>query len=262
MSRAQTTFWRRRNPPKALDIALLRPPTLKKGRFETLEDAHSESLRSGKVLAVAGDRLLSETLDDCRSGAYVCEKPFCPICARSFRRWFVAEMLGHLRTGDHGHVATVLLEAVKPGDLAQSTFDKHRALLRKRLRQSVSADVVVIGCFEVVYKARAKCWMLHINLLMIGSSKAERKLFKSKWAASVLPRPIKKLRVKDPAKQVSYVPKFTTYHRPGRQSGPKRPPPKPLNTKDHAELVRWMAQWHFEDFMFLHNCRRNGTEIA
>lgn len=263
MSTPKPVFWRRGKPSKELDIALLRPPTLDKAeRFETVDSVHKESVRSQGVLATAGESVLAEILDDCRSGAYFCNKTFCPACARTFRRWFIGQMLGHVPKGRRTHVVTVLLETVKRGELNQLQANSHRELLRKRLRASFRPDVAVMGCVEVVYKAKTHSWIHHVNLLVMGSTKAERKTFKSHWKKSPIPKAIQRVKLKHPAKQVSYVPKFTTYHRPGKQTGPKKKKAKPLNPREHVELVRWMDLHRFEDFMLLHNCRRQGEAIV
>ena len=94
-------FWRRKIPPAKYDIALLRPEPLPKGkRFETVQDAHEESKRSAALLrsTADGNLDLAETLSDCRNELYQCDRPFCPICARIFRRWFTGRLLRSLGT--------------------------------------------------------------------------------------------------------------------------------------------------------------------
>src|SRR5947208_13711987 len=94
--RRRPPFWRRRNPARQYDIALLRPKDGPKGeRFETVQDARAKSARSEQLLRSfsGGNRELAEFLQECRAGDYECDKPFCPICARVFRRWFVGELL-------------------------------------------------------------------------------------------------------------------------------------------------------------------------
>jgi hypothetical protein len=74
-------------------------------------------------------------------------------------------------------------------------------------------------------------------------------------------RPVERTTVDDPAKQLSYVLKFTTYHRPHQQHGSKKAKAVPLNPAEHVELVRWMAQHEFSDHLFLFNARRRGASI-
>lgn len=82
-NRKVISYWRRRKPPRAFDIVLLRPSTLPRGnRFETRK-ALKERLHSETVLRDAGaPRHLWEYLAECRAGEYVCERTFCQSCAR------------------------------------------------------------------------------------------------------------------------------------------------------------------------------------
>lgn len=263
MSRPQKPFWQRRKPSKRFDIAMLRPARLKRGqRFETFEDVLSESNRSQQALESAGHRLAAEHLDDCQSGAYTCEKSFCPTCARNFRRWFIGQLLKHQRAANQAVVVTLLLDAAKRGRLAALHLKNYRSLLRKRLGLSFGRNVVVLGCFEVVYKASRKQWILHVNLLVIDADEAGLKKFRSLYRDSPLHKPFEQADVVDPPKQLSYIPKFSTYHRPGIQSGTRRRKAKPLNPREHGELVNWMDRYRFEDFMFLRGCRRHKDEIT
>lgn len=257
MSQPQPPFWQRHASKPEVDIALLRPSSLTRGeRFETLQDARAESRRSCNVLQSAGSRLLAEHLDDCLSGVYTCGKSYCPVCARKFRRWYIGWMLKGAASAP-SHVATILLEEVPRGQLLPDTLAKHRSLIRKRLRQTIS-NAHVIGCFEVVYKARKKAWVLHINLLLIGAKQTEVDPFLTSWGGG---RTALIARLKDPAQQISYVPKFTTYHRPLEQDSRRRSVAKPLNPNEHKELVEWMSHHEFQDLMFLHGCRRAGSKI-
>jgi hypothetical protein len=52
---------------------------------------------------------------------------------------------------------------------------------------------------------------------------------------SKLNRAIQIAVVKDSARQLSYVPKFATYHRPGEQAGPRKSQAKPLLAKAGAD---------------------------
>jgi hypothetical protein len=261
MSARRSPFWLRKTPHKNFDIARLLPPHLPRGcRFETPEDAINESNRSEELLVQGGDHLNAEYLNDCRSGAYRCLKPSCPICAREFRRWFVGQTVRHAETAVHPQVLTVLLETAPRGSLDTLNLVRHRALLRKRLKKAFGDATAVIGGFEVVYKANARKWILHVNLLVIGAQEGQLAKFRKQWPAQRRAVVVQPLR--DVPRQLSYVLKFTTYHRPGKQTGPRRGRAKPLNASEHCELVRWMTRFRFEELVFLLNCRRNGRRIV
>jgi hypothetical protein len=135
--------------------------------------------------------------------------------------------------------------------------------LRKRLERAGLGNAPVIGGFEIVYKARRRVWVLHINLVVIGGKKSAHKKLKRGFESSDMERPIIGAELKDPAEQLSYILKFGTYHRPHAQHGPNRTDAKPLNPREHAALVKWMSQFEFKDFLFLVNAKRlGGTKIV
>lgn len=259
MSKRRPPFWLRKSPPAHIDIAKLLPRTLGRGRrFETQPDVIHESQRSELLLLQAGASLTAEYLNDCRSGAYRCLKTYCPICAREFRRWFIGEVIACAETKASSHIVTVLLESIPRGALAAVDLGNHRALIRKRLKKTFSMHVPVIGGFEVVYQAKAKKWILHVNLLITDARKGQIAAFRAYWPQrrAVLAHPLRNL-----ARQASYLLKYTTYHRPGKRTGPFRGRARPLNALDHRELVDWMQGFRFEDFIFLFGCRREGRRI-
>jgi hypothetical protein len=131
-------------------------------------------------------------------------------------------------------------------------------VLRKRLQRSGLGKVPVIGGFEIAYKAAQRVWILHANLVMIGGEEKARKKFKKAFRGDDFDRPLLGTTLKDRAEQLSYVLKFTTYHRPYEQRGATRSEAKPLNPKEHAALLKWMWQFEFKDFLLLINARRQG----
>lgn len=257
-------FWRRRDPAAKYDVAALRPPPLQKGkRFETVEDSNEESARRQRSLVAHRTRnKFSTYLCDCLDGHYDCEKSYCPRCAREFRRYLTSELLrlkGKFRNSIK--ISTVLLQAAPKGELATLEIQRYRHALRKRLVRAGLANTPVIGGFEVFYRAKERAWVLHVNLAFFSAEPAALLAFESGFSGSDLYRPVTTFELNDPAEQLSYLLKFTTYHRPFEQTGPKKSPAKPLNPDDHYELVRWMAQYDFADYLFLFNARRFGPTI-
>jgi hypothetical protein len=222
--RKKTSFWRRQAPPKKYDIARLRPPSLpKRDRFESMANAKAESARSETVLrAIGGGPLYADFLSECRAQDYRCDKPFCPICARRFRRWFIGELLRITADRPNLKIFTVLLRSAPREDIQALDQTRYRNMIRKRLRRAGLQKAVVIGGFEVVYKASSRIWVLHANLLVIGGERSAREKFRASFSGSELERPAIEGLVRDPPKQLSYLLKFTTYHRPYKQSGPSR----------------------------------------
>jgi hypothetical protein len=158
----------------------------------------------------------------------------------------------------HVHIYTVLLKEAAKDKIDELDAAPFRASLRKRLQRSGLAKIPVIGGFEIVYKAAKRVWVLHANLVVIGGKETARAKFEQAFQADGFERAHVKAALKDRPEQLSYVLKFTTYHRPQEQQGSARAPAKPLNPRDHAALLKWMSQFEFKDFMLLINARRQG----
>jgi len=262
--RRKRQFWRRTDPAAQFDIAKLRPKTLPRGnRFESLNDARRESARSEELLdAYRRKNGLSVFLKECRGGHYHCEKPCCPQCARRFRRWLIAEFL-RLNSSFREPVTifTVLLESAQSDKLLTLEIGRYRHSLRKRLDRTGLRGVPVVGGFEMIYRARPKEWMLHINLVIFGGSAKAITKFKRGFSGGGIGRPVQRAALIHPAKQLSYILKFTTYHRPYEQQSGKKSEALPLNPAQHFALVNWMSQYAFPDYLFLFNARRRGPLI-
>jgi hypothetical protein len=154
-----------------------------------------------------------------------------------------------------------LLEAAAQGKLQDLEIDRYRHSLRKRLDRAGLSQVPVVGGFEMIYRARSKEWVLHANLVMFGGDEAAIVRFEEGFRGGNLYRPVERVAVEDPAEQLSYALKFTTYHRPHQQHGSKKAKAVPLNPAEHLELVRWMARYEFSDHLFLFNARRRGASL-
>jgi hypothetical protein len=122
-------------------------------------------------------------------------------------------------------------------------------------------DAIVVGGYENVYQACTKTWMLHMHLVVIGGEVERIEEFSGTFKDNGILRPVLTVPLKDLPEQLSYVLKFTTYHRPFEQQGPEKSPAVPLNRREHCELVSWRSQWEFKDYLFLFNVRREGSRI-
>jgi hypothetical protein len=263
--RYRAPFWRRREPLPQHDIATLRPRDLRRGeRFETIQDAQIESERSELLLTQARDpgRRIAKGLRRCRENSRQCDQPFCPLCARVFRRWFIGELLQLSQKGA-GTVSslTILLKKVGHDRIDKLDPEEYRGFLRQRLLRAGLGNAVVIGGFENVYRARQKEWVLHINLVVIGGQEATIDKFKAPFEKSKIKRALMEAPVKNAAKQLSYVLKFTTYHRPHERRGSTKGEARPLNAPEHLALVQWMSKKPFKTFLFLFNAHQSVDSI-
>jgi hypothetical protein len=261
--RRRPLFWRRHAPIAIYDIAKVRSKTLPRGkRFETVVDARNESVRSQALLKSGNGNTYALRLQDCRDNHYYCHQTYCPQCARIFRRYFTGQLL-RLRALFLGEVRiiVVLLKAAPAGKLGTLEIEQHQHSLRKKLLRAGLAAVPAIGGFEMAYRAREKQWVLHANLVLFGGKKSAIDKFKRSFSKDELKRPTECVDLRDDTEQLSYVLKFTTYHRPFKQHGRRKPRAVPLNPILHLELIRWMSQYEFRDHLFLFNARRRGASI-
>jgi hypothetical protein len=261
MSRSLVPFWAAMKPEAPHDIARLRPSSLPRGqRFETDADVRAESIRSESELRYGGGRFKAEYLKDCRDGYFICKKTYCPICARKYRRWLCSQLLRlYAEHGEQAVFAVVLLKSARQSKISRLDPRDHAQWIRKRVARAGFNDDPIVCAFEMVYKARTKRWILHANLVLFGvddTSRVETAL-RNSTTKGVDCQP-----VNDSTKQLSYLSKFATYHRPYRRKGQKPSRALPLNTLQHCELVRWMDRWRFTDLLLLINCRRSGGGIV
>jgi hypothetical protein len=260
--RIKRVFWRRRWLNQKFDIAALRPENLPKGRrFETIEDATAESERSeARLRGIDGkDRFLPVLLHNCRHGDNRCDQPYCPICGRTFRRWLISELL-RLTQGRSAQTITLLLE--ESADLKTLNPKAYHRRLRKRLQRAGFGTTPVIGGYEVVYRAKERHWVLHLHLLAIEVEASAIKKLRQSLNGSQFKRPIVTRPLADRPEQLSYLLKFTTYHRPHQRPDTKRQAPVPLNKREHWQLASWLAQFEFQELLFLFNVRRRGSSIV
>ena len=260
-NRKKPPFWQRKSTRRKHDIAVLRPESLPRGRrFETIADARRESERSQKLL---GSGVKAEFLSECRAGYYQCNKTYCPICARTFRRWFIGELLRVIESESRTiHISTILLETAGRSHIDVLDAGAYRHLLRKRLERAGLDEASVIGGFEIFYHARSKRWVLHINLMIIGATERAIAKFENSFSANGFNRPTVTAGLRDLPEQLSYLLKFGTYHRPHKQHGPAKSQAVPLNRKEHLALVQWMHQREFKDLLFLFNANRRGSTLV
>jgi hypothetical protein len=266
-NRRRTPFYLRDEPKPQHDIRLLRPHTSPLGeRFETLEDVRKYSRDSEEKLALSDcreDLRLADDLYECRTSDRNCGLPPCPICARLFRIWFVGELLRIIEKVGSAqvHIETILLDQAPHDQVDTLDIKCYDALLRKRLSRTGLADAAIIGGYENIYRAQSKSWILHLNLVIIGGKVEAIRAFEETFSKSQIQKPTMLQTLEDLKRQLSYILKFTTYHRPFTQRGSTKSPPVPLNPPEHCALVSWMAHWKFQDFMFLFNVRREGLRM-
>jgi hypothetical protein len=258
-------YWFEARVPARFDIALLKPRSLPRDeRFETVAHVEERSRVLELALRRSPHRMyrdLAEILSDCRNGYYICGRPFCPICARQYRHWFIAEVLRHAAAyPDRAFALTVYLQEVDANHLGGADISRLHAMLRARLRRCGFVGSMVIGGTEVAYRARTGRWLLHVHLLALGVPHGAIEKLAASFGRKG--RKFEAQELRDSVKQLSYVQKFATYHRPGKQTSNRKPRPYPLPNSQLLELTEWSSQYQFDDFLFLFGARRRGKRIV
>lgn len=264
--RKRAPFFRRKKLQVDFDIARLRPKSLPKGkRFETLPDALCESERSEILLRSfhTYSRKLANTLRDCREGDIICDRPHCPRCARRFRRFFIGQLLKLAdETAQRIDIVTVLLDTADRDSISDLDPKHWKHALRKRLDRAGLDSASVVGGYEMAYRQAQRSWVLHANLVIFGArNDACLQRFETTFKGKDFYRPTVRAALSNPPRQLSYVLKFCTYHRPFTQRGPDKGVAVPLNAREHHALVEWMADRPFKDYVFFFNAEQRGPKM-
>ena len=248
--------------PREFDIARLRPAGLPRDqRFETEADARArrdtelERFEGITGLAEAADRLFQ-----CEDESF-CAEAYCAICGRRFRRWFTGQALGHQSHLDLEFI-TVALELVPTQMLTDCDVKVVKTRVAQRFRRAAPSAKFVLGGIEAEYRQSDDAFLVHAHLLVSRLPDDELAALRSAFADIDITRTVKTQALCDPATQISYLLKFTTYHRPGPQNGSRRPRAFPLPDRALKELTLWRARHDFLDFVFMIGLRRRGGDLV
>jgi hypothetical protein len=220
-----TPIWEGVIIPRRFDLAELLPAELPKSRrFETETDTVERSIAAEQKLRKAGPlfRKLAERLADCRNGDCSCRLPICPICARSFRRWFAANVMALADRTNNPNTITLFCATVPEGQLHCVDLAKSHDQLRHRLRRAGVSDAVAVGGTEVAYRAKQNDWLLHHHVLVGDAESHQFDRLRSAWSKSEIETPVRISPLRDPARQLGYLLKFASFHRPGTESSARR----------------------------------------
>jgi hypothetical protein len=248
--------------PREFDIARLRPPGLPPSeRFETIDDARArrdveiERFENIPHLAPLADELYSCT------AASPCGQVFCPVCGRGIRRWFTGEALRQ-EVGTDFEVVTVALQLLAREDLARCDLVLVKRRAAQRFRRAAPSAEVILGGIEADYRHSDGTFLVHAHLLVPPLPRHEERAVRAAFADIDIARAVRVQPLRDPAAQISYLLKFTTFHRPCLQNGSRRPKAIPLPDDAFGELTLWRAEYGFLDFVFMMGLRRSGGHLV
>ncbi len=258
-------YWMDPEIPKEFDIACLRPANMPKGeRFETEDDVYE------RVVSLIAPNLhgrlpsIAFKIEKCADPNCImhCLKPICPICARLYRRFFTGECLRiYTENPDGAQTATAYLGVYKAGNLKDALLGTVHAKFRKQLDRSGFSGAIVIGGTEVTYRHETNDWLLHLHLLSLGASKQAWKGLENKLSKYGIHDPLRMEPVNDPIKQLSYIQKFHTYHRPGTPHGNNLVRAVPLKEDQLCELASWACKHDFPDFTFCFGAQKRHGRL-
>jgi hypothetical protein len=159
-------------------------------------------------------------------------------------------------------IATIYLDRFPPGQLATANLKRAHDFLRKRFDRAGLKGATFVGGTEPAWQAKHQRWLLHAHLLAIGVTEADWDRLDQSWADSGTGDPIETDELRDLGKQLSYLVKFHTYHKPGQSRANRRALAYGLPDDRLAELATWSSQYRLDDFLFLYGARRRGKKIV
>ncbi len=217
------TFWERTKIPRRFDLRKLLPASLPtQFRFETREDVIRLAVEREKRLRRTPYDHLALFMADCREGLYPCRLPICPLCARSFRRWLGANNLALADEIADPVTVTLFCEVVPEGQLATVDIPKIHDRVRHAFRRADLQDAVIVGGTEAAYRVEHRDWLIHLHLLVGNAKKSGLKQLRAAWAKTGIPAAMRVSKIKHRPRQIGYLQKFSTFHRPGDQSSWRR----------------------------------------
>jgi len=190
-----------------------------------------------------------------------CGEAFCATCGRLFRRWFIGQTLRIARDHDL-QVLTVALEVIPPLALLSCDIPSLKRRTAQRIRRAAPSAQLVVGGIEAEYQSHENVFLVHAHLLISRLPDKEMKALRSAFSDIDVTRPVKLQELKDAPRQVSYLLKFVTYHRPVPQNGSRRSLAMPLPNHAFAQLALWRSRYGFFDFIFMKGIRRKGGDLV
>ena len=248
--------------PRKFNIARLRPAGLPRGeRFETVADAGTRRINeAARLEEIDGLGRIAARLRACAPQAR-CTSVCCPSCSRKFRRWFICQALRHERDLEL-QVLTVALALVPSNELSQINLSVLKRCTSQRIRRAAPSAHFVLGGIEADYHYVDDSFLVHAHLLVSKLPSEELKALRTVFSNLGTTRAIKVQPLRDRVSQISYLLKFTTFHRPGSQNGSRRPSAIPLPSEALKQLTLWRAQHGFLDFVFMMGLRRRGGDLV
>ena len=184
-----------------------------------------------------------------------CGLPICAVCSRSFRVKFIAQVMALHRkqVGPHRFV-TLFQREFESGQLRSCDLRREQAVVRRRFDRLGFRGTTVVGGTEATWRSQSKRWILHLHLLAMGLDAADIRSIRVRWSEQGPRFPVQAVLCAVDENLVSYLQKFSTYQRIGRQA-------VPLPVERLVELARWSSRYKLADFPFIYGARREGRRL-
>jgi hypothetical protein len=206
---------------------------------------------------------VARALARCDGDTRACQLPICAVCSRQYRIEVYPQLQGIAASYEGPHqIATIFLSRFPAGQLVQAELKRAHDVLRQRFNRAGLSGSTLVGGTEAAWRVKEGKWLLHVHLLAIGVPETAWGRLDQAWANSGTKDPIKTDELHDPAKQLSYLVKFHTYHKPGQSRANRRADAYPLPVERLGELAAWSSQYQLQDFLFAYGRNKRGRKIA
>jgi len=159
-------------------------------------------------------------------------------------------------------VLTVALDVVSTAELPSCDIRTLKRRAAQRIRRAAPSAQLVLGGIEAEFRHQENVFLVHAHLLISRLPDEEMKALRSAFSDINVTHPVKLQELRDATRQISYLLKFVTYHRPVPQKGSRRSSAIPLPTHAFAQLALWRARYEFFDLVFMKGIRRKGGDLV
>jgi hypothetical protein len=144
-----------------------------------------------------------------------CGLLICAECSEKARKPYIAELLRveDMYQGPH-EIGTAFLAAYPPGSLVSADVKREHDMLRKQLHRNGFTGSLAMGGTEAAWSERQGFWIVHVHFLAIGVPDEAWSELRTTLQKSGLKFPPKRQALNNLERQISYLQKFATFHRP------------------------------------------------
>lgn len=242
-------------------------PTFETGKFSLLEK-NSRQITLAKSKKEKFDKL-ERKLAECGE-VYFCGSPICPECKLEKRKELYSQTRVFMENRGVPKIITLIYYDSMMSNISAKRIKKIIMRLRKTIKRYGFTDPV-IGTVEFDFHEQECMWLPHFHLLVFGENPPIEKLriLFNKMAKKLnisdrKLRPVLEQRLRDPAKQISYV--FKMYSMCVKvyedSEGKRRTKKFRLNDMRQRAALRVVDELGFSGLVFKYGVREKGGEFV